>query len=112
MTEMVDVSVFLNPIEQTNALADALRRLGFTTRVWRTQNYMMHPCIVITCGPGRHLSYPTEYVYAAPEFNGDGRFWFWRANPDDPLIMEQIAPVSHVSATADLLARTITLSRE
>jgi hypothetical protein len=78
---MVDVSVFLNPIEQTNALADALRRLGFTTRVWRTQNYMMHPCIVITCGPGRHLSYPTEYVYAAPEFNGDGRFWFWGRIP-------------------------------
>lgn len=101
--------VYLHPAVQADALAEALNQLGFTTAVMKQRVY--HPCVVVKCGAGRHVR-QTEYIYVAPEPNSDGEWWFWRASPDDVLVMEKIAPISQVSATADLLARAIPQVRE
>jgi hypothetical protein len=97
--------VFLSPAEQAEALAQALAQLGFSTEVWKSRDYMYHPCVVVRCGT-RHLL-QTEYIFAGPNSRDSGEWWFWRASPDDPLVMEVVYPISQISATADLLARTI-----
>ena len=102
--------VYLHPGSQAEALGAALDRLGFTTRVLKSRDYLQHPCVVVNCGPQRHLL-RAGYVYAAPEPGGDGTWWFWQPSPDDPLLMEPVAPISDVSATADLVARAVTLFR-
>jgi hypothetical protein len=105
MTEVVD-PVWVNPAVQAEALAKALRQIGFSTTVWKSRDYLEHPCVVVKCAT-RHLR-QTEHIFAAPKLGGDDQFWFWRVSPHDPLTMELIAPISHVSASANLLARTIT----
>ena len=102
--------VYLHPGSQADALAAALGRLGFTTTVLKSRDHMRHPCVAVSCGPGRHLL-RTEYVYAAPDPGGDGRWWFWQPSPDDPLVMNPVAPISEVSATADLVTRSVTWFR-
>jgi hypothetical protein len=97
--------VFLSPAEQAEALAEALAQLGFSTEVWKSRDYMKHPCVAVRCGPKRHLQ-QTEYIYAAPNTRDGGEWWFWRTSPDDPLVMEVVYPISQISATADLLTRT------
>jgi hypothetical protein len=105
MTE-VAAPVYLNPATQADALADALKALGFGAEVFKWRDYLLHPCVVIRCG-ARHVK-QVEYVFAAPEVGGDDdTWWWWRVSPDDPLVMERILPVSLISATADLLARTL-----
>jgi hypothetical protein len=105
VTELAANPVYLNPAEQAEALALALNALGFSTRVHKARQFMYHPCVVIHCGPTRHVKEP-EYVYCAPEPSGD--YWFfWRVDPGDKLRVEKIAPIAQVSNTADLLARTI-----
>jgi hypothetical protein len=101
--------VYLHPGSQAEALAGALNRLGFTATVLKSRDYMQHPCVVVNCGRERHLD-QTRYVFAAPDLNdGEGRWWFWRPSPHDPLVMEPVAPISDISVTADQLARTLTL---
>jgi len=103
--------VYLHPASQAEALAGALRGLGFKTTVWKSRDYMQHPCVVVDCGPERHLG-RTEYIYAAPDPDDrEGPWWFWRPAPDDPLVMHPVAPISDVSVTADLVTRTATLFR-
>jgi hypothetical protein len=104
MTEVAN-PVYLSPAVQAEALAEALNQFGFGTSVWKWRDYLLHPCVVIRCGT-RHVQ-QTEYVFAAPEMGGDDSWWFWRISPDDPLVMERVAPVTNISATADLLARTL-----
>ena len=109
MTEVAN-PLYLSPAVQAKALAEALNKLGFNADVRAWREFLLHPCVVIQCGK-RHVQ-QVEYVFAAPEMGGDDRFWFWRCAPDDPLVMERITPISNVSATADLLARTIPQVRE
>jgi hypothetical protein len=109
MTELA-TPVYINPAIQAEALAEALNQQGFQTDVWKWRDYLLHPCVVIRCGT-RHVQ-QTEYVFAAPEMGGDDSWWFWRISPDDPLVMERVAPVTNISATADLLARTLPQIRE
>lgn len=111
MTEIAQNPVYLHPGVQAQALGAALDQLGFTTEVWKSRDFLCHPCIVIRCGQQRHVR-QVEYVYAAPEINGERRWWFWRASSDDAATMEMIAPISQVSATADLLARALPQIRE
>jgi hypothetical protein len=106
------IPICLSPADQAEALADALNRLGFTTNVWKSRlrksgnDYSENPCVLVRCG-ARHVRQP-EIIYAAPRI-GDDQFWFYRVSPEDNLAMEQIAPISQVSATADLLARMISV---
>jgi hypothetical protein len=96
--------VYLSPVVQAEALAGALERAGFTARVLKSRDHMQHPCVVVTCGPGRHLE-RAEYVYAAPAPGWEGRWWFWQPSPDDPIVMTPVAPISDVSLTADRVTR-------
>lgn len=100
--------VYLNPAVQAEALGAALSRLGFTAEVLRRGGHQQHPCIVIRSGPGL-VACRTEYVYAAPD--GDGDWWFWQPSVADIVAMERIAPVSEVSMTADVIARALTRAR-
>jgi hypothetical protein len=103
--------VFLSPAEQAEALAYALAQLGFSTEVWKSRNYQLHPCVAVKCGPYIHLRQP-EYVFAAPNLHDGGEWWWWRASPDDPTVLEQVTPISQISAAADLLARTFPQIRD
>jgi len=97
--------VYLNPGTQAGALGAALARLGFTTEVLKARAHRMHPCVVVSSGLTRLLQQP-EYVYAAPDDDGD--WWFWWPSPDDFMVLEPIARLSEVSVTADRIARTRT----
>jgi hypothetical protein len=100
--------VYLNPGSQAEALGAALTGLGFTVEVLRRDGHHQHPCVVVNSGPAR-VVYRTEYVYAAPDDDGD--WWFWQPSASDPVAMERIAPVSDVSVTADHVDRTLTRAR-
>jgi hypothetical protein len=100
--------VYLHPAIQAGALGAALGRLGFTATVLTARDHQRHPCVVVDAGPGRAVR-ETAYVYAAPD--EDGRWWFWRSVPGDPLATERVAPLSDVSVTADRVAREMTSAR-
>jgi hypothetical protein len=100
--------VYLNPGSQAEALGAALTGLGFTTEVLRWRAHLHHPCVVVNSGPAR-VANRTEYVYAAPDDDGD--WWFWQPAATDSVAMERIAPLSDVSVTADHIDRTLTRAR-
>jgi hypothetical protein len=96
--------VYLHPGSQARSLGAALARLGFTVEVLTARAHQVHPCVVVTSGPARFVD-GTEYLYAAPD-DESGIWWFWRVSSRDPLVFEQVAPLSEVSAAADHLIRT------
>jgi hypothetical protein len=100
--------VYLHPGTQAGALGAALRRLGFTVTVLTARDHQLHPCVVVGGGPGRAVR-ERAYLYAAP--GEDGRWWFWRSVPGDPLATVRVAPISDVSVTADRVAREVTSAR-
>lgn len=100
--------VYLHPGTQAGALGAALRRLGFTATVLTARDHQRHPCVVVGAGPGRAVK-ETAYVYAAPD--QDGRWWFWRSVPGDPIATVRVAALSDVSVTADRVAREMTSAR-
>ena len=104
MTELAN-PVYLSPVRQAEALAYALAKFGYSAEVWKSRDYQIHPCVVVRCGPKIHLR-QTEYVFAGPR-DGDDEWWFYRANPQDVTVLEQIAPISQVSNAAGLLKRTL-----
>jgi hypothetical protein len=98
--------VYLHPGAQAGALAAALSRLGFTTRVLKKHEYARHPCVVVDSGPARMVR-AVCYVYAGPD--GDGQWWFWASwVPGDALALEPAAPLGEVSLAADAVARAVT----
>jgi hypothetical protein len=97
--------VYLNPGVQATALGAALARLGFTAEVLRSRAHLKHPCVVVSSGLTRLLPQP-EYVFAAPDDDGD--WWFWWPSAEDLVVLEPIAPLGEVSVTADRIARTRT----
>ncbi len=101
--------VCLHPGDQAQALGEALSRLGFTTEVLRSGGHQQHPCVVVTSGPAGIMR-AAEYVYAGPDEGGQWLFWL-SCSRQDPLDLEQVAPISDVSVTADHLARTLTRAR-
>jgi len=100
--------VYLHLGNQAQALGAALRRLGFTTMVLTSRAHRRHPCVTVGSGPDR-AAHRVEHVYGAPDDDGD--WWFWRPSPDDPVVMERVAPLSDVSVTADAIARVLTSAR-
>jgi hypothetical protein len=101
--------VYISPADQAEALAEALAKLGFTVRVQKNRSFQRHPRITVHCGPTRHIQ-NIEQIFAAPD--NDGEWWFHRALPEDVLRTEKIAPLSQVSAAADLIARTLPKFRD
>lgn len=110
MTDIAAVTgpnpIYVSPADQAKALAYALNALGYSTQVWKSRDFQLHPCIVVHCGPTRHIQNHAEYIYAAPDPH-DGDWFFWRVSPQDSITMEKVAALSQVSNAADLIARTL-----
>ena len=86
---------------QAEALAAALTRKGFTTTVFKTGGHAAHPCVRVTSGRNQHLAL-TEFIYAAPEDDGEGEWWFWWSS------LDRIARLGDIGIAADSIARVLT----
>jgi hypothetical protein len=94
---------------QADALARALRELGFTATVLKSRGHGRHPCVVADSGPAR-LVRAAGLVYAAPD-DDSGEWWFWLADRRNPVDVTRVAALSEVSLAADQVARALTRSR-
>jgi molybdopterin-guanine dinucleotide biosynthesis protein len=92
---------------QAEALARALRELGFTATVLKSQGHGRHPCVVADSGPAR-LVRAASLVYAAPDDSGE--WWFWLADRRNPVDVTRVAALSEVSLAADQVDRALTRS--
>lgn len=94
---------------QAEALAGALRELGFTVTVLKSRGHGRHPCVVADSGPGRRVR-SAGLVYAAPDDDG-GEWWFWLADRSDPVDVTRVAALSEVSLAASAVDRALTRCR-
>lgn len=94
---------------QAEALAGALRELGFTATVLKSRGHGRNPCVVAGSGPGRQVR-SAGLVYAAPDDDG-GEWWFWLADCSDPVDVTRVAVLSEVSLAASVVDRALTRSR-
>jgi hypothetical protein len=85
----------VGPCIQAEALADALRRKGFSTTVLAKGGHQRHPCVRVT---NRSVSQMSEDVYAA---DAEGQWWFWWS------WTEPISRISDVQRVADAIAHVL-----
>jgi hypothetical protein len=83
---------------QAEALAAALTREGFTTTVFKTGGHAAHPCVRVTSGRDRRLAV-MEFIYAAPD--DEGEWWFWWST------LDRIARLADTGIAADSIARVL-----
>jgi hypothetical protein len=93
---------------QVEALAGALRELGFTATVLKTLGHQWHPCVVAGSGPARQVR-AAGLVYAAPDDCGE--WWFWLADRRNPVDVTRVAALSEVCLAAGEVDRALTRSR-
>jgi hypothetical protein len=93
---------------QAEALAEALRELGFTATVLKTLGHQWHPCVVADSGPARQVR-AAGLVYAAPDDGGE--WWFWLADRCDPVDVTRVAALSEVLLAAGEVDRALTRAR-
>jgi hypothetical protein len=94
---------------QAEALARALRELGFTATVLKSRGHGRNPCVVADSGPARQVR-SVGLVYAAPDDDG-GEWWFWLADRRDPVDVTRVAALSEVSQAASAVDLALTRSR-
>jgi hypothetical protein len=102
------VSAAAGPLRQgaqADALAGALRELGFTATVLKTRGHGRHPCVVADSGPARQVR-AAGLVYAAPDDGGE--WWFWLADRCNPVDVTRVAALSEVLLAASEVDRALT----
>lgn len=96
--------MIFDPHEQAEALASELRTKGFAATVYnKTGGHRDHPCIQVGSGRWRLIDV-TEFVYVAPD--DDGEWWFWRSTMN-PFNLEPIAPALEVSTAAEIIGLSV-----
>lgn len=93
---------------QVEALAGALRELGFTAIVLKSRGHGRHPCVVAGSGPARVVR-EAGVVYAAPDDCGE--WWFWLAGFRNQVDVTRVAALSEVCLAAGEVDRALTSSR-
>jgi molybdopterin-guanine dinucleotide biosynthesis protein len=93
---------------QAEALARALRELGFSAAVLKSRGHGRNPCVVADSGSARQVR-SAGLVYAAPDDDG-GEWWFWLADRRAPVDVTRVATLSEVSQAASAVDLALTCS--